>query len=142
MISFKKIGFLEILVLFSAFYVLSTLIWTASTRSSVQEKANLIKSNHQIIVNFVNKEINNCDRGNDQTKTIRGDLCIDNWSSKKIIDFRNFLDKSEAPDPNIKVLISKYAPECEKYRKIGPKLFRYFFLIGDPSYIFSYYLNK
>ena len=55
MISFKKIGFLEILVFFSAFYVISTLIWTASTRSSVQEKANLIKSNHQIIVNFVNK---------------------------------------------------------------------------------------
>ena len=57
MISLKKIGFLEILVLFSAFYVLSTLIWTASTRSSVQEKANLIKSNHQLIVNFVNNEI-------------------------------------------------------------------------------------
>ena len=61
MINFKKIGFLEILVLFSAFYVLSTLIWTASTRSSVQEKANLIKSNHQLIVNFINKEINNCE---------------------------------------------------------------------------------
>ena len=40
MINFKKIGFLEILVLFSAFYVVSTLIWTASTRSKVEDKAN------------------------------------------------------------------------------------------------------
>ena len=43
----------------------------------------------RFIVNFVNKEINNCDRGNDQTKTIWGDLCIDNWSSKKIINYIN-----------------------------------------------------
>ena len=72
MISFKKFGFLEILVFFSAFYVLSTLIWTASTRSAVEEKANIIKDNHKIIVNFVNSQINTCDRGNDQTKTIMG----------------------------------------------------------------------
>ena len=105
MISLKKISFLEILVLFSAFYVLSTLIWTASTRSSVQEKANLIKSNHQLIVNFVNNEINNCDRGNDQTKTIWGDLCIDNWSSKKIISFINLNLKLKNPHSNSKIIV-------------------------------------
>ena len=59
MINFKKIGLLEILVSFSAIYVISTLIWTASTRSSVEEKANLIKSNHKQVVEFVNNQINN-----------------------------------------------------------------------------------
>ena len=43
---------------------------------------------------FVNKEINNCDRGNDQTKTIWGDLCIDNWSSKKIINYIMYPNKN------------------------------------------------
>ena len=50
MISFKKIGLLETVVLLSAIYVFSTLIWTATTRSAVQEKANLVKSNHETIV--------------------------------------------------------------------------------------------
>ena len=83
MINFKKIGFLEILVLFSAFYVVTTLIWTASTRSSVEDKANLIKSNHKIVVEFVNNQINNCDKGDDKLKTIWGDKCNEVWSSKK-----------------------------------------------------------
>ena len=114
MINFKKIGFLEILVLFSAFYVLTTLIWTASTRSSVQEKANLIKSNHQLIVNFINKEINNCDRGNDQTKTIWGDLCIDNWSSKNNQLYK-FKSKSQNPHSNSKNIVkSAHGPKITR----------------------------
>ena len=89
MINFKRIGLLEILVLFSAIYVISTLIWTASTRSNVEEKANLIKSNHKIVVDFINNEINKCDKGDDQLKTIWGDMCKDPWSSKKIINYIN-----------------------------------------------------
>ena len=54
MVNFKNFGPLEALVLFSAIYVLSTLIWTASTRSAVQEKANIVKSNHKTIINFLN----------------------------------------------------------------------------------------
>ena len=52
-----------------------------------------------------------------------------NWSrnGQKRVVFRNVFEKSEALDPNINILISKYAPGCEKYRKIGPKLFEYFF---------------
>ena len=53
MINFRKLGLLEVLVFFSALYVVSTLLWTASTRSAVEEKANLIKSNHKTIVNFI-----------------------------------------------------------------------------------------
>ena len=47
-------------------------------------------------------------------------------NGQKRIDFMKFFEKIEALDPNINILISKYAPECEKYRKIGPKLFIYF----------------
>ena len=43
MINLRRFGFLELIVFFSALYVLSTLIWTASTRSAVEEKANIIK---------------------------------------------------------------------------------------------------
>ncbi len=89
MINFKKIGLLEILVLFSLIYVVSTLIWTASTRSSVEEKANVIKLNHKMVVEFVNNEINKCDKGDNQLETIWGDKCNEAWSSKKIIKHIN-----------------------------------------------------
>ena len=55
--SFKKFGLLELLVIFSAVYVVSMLLWTASTRSAVEEKANTVKSNHKQIVDFINTEI-------------------------------------------------------------------------------------
>ena len=89
MINIKKFGLLEILVWLSAAYVAFTLIWTASTRSSVEEKANLIKSNHKSIVDFLNKEINKCDKNNGKTKTAWGDFCDDVWSSNKIIKYIN-----------------------------------------------------
>ena len=89
MINFKKFGILEIIVFFSALYVLSTLIWTASTRSAVEEKANIIKDNHKIIVDFVNNQINACDGRDDSTKTSWGELCNDSWTSKKIINYIN-----------------------------------------------------
>ena len=43
---FKNFGLLEFLVVFSAVYVFTMLLWTASTRSAVEEKANTVKSNH------------------------------------------------------------------------------------------------
>ena len=86
MISFKKIGLLETVVLLSAIYVFSTLIWTATTRSAVQEKANLVKSNHETIVNFINNQVNNCDNSGKKEKTLWGDFCDETWSSKKIIN--------------------------------------------------------
>ena len=89
MINFKKFGILEIIVFFSALYVISTLLWTASTRSAVEEKANIIKDNHKIIVDFVNNQINTCDGRDDNTKTSWGELCNDSWTSKKIINYIN-----------------------------------------------------
>ncbi len=55
---FKNFGLLELLVIFSAAYVVVMLLWTASTRSAVEEKANTVKSNHKQIVEFINDEIN------------------------------------------------------------------------------------
>ena len=46
----------------------------------------------------------------------------------------------EALDLNIDILISKYAPECEKYRKIGPKKHILFRTCNPP--IFSFFETK
>ncbi len=44
----KNFGPLEVLVLSSITYVVAMLLWTASTRSEVLQKANDIKSNHKL----------------------------------------------------------------------------------------------
>ena len=86
---FKNFGLLESLVIFSAVYVISMLIWTASTRSVVEEKANTVKSNHKQIVDFINSEINQCDQGDENSKTKWGDPCKGEWLSEKIIQYIN-----------------------------------------------------
>ena len=50
----KNFGPLEALVLSSLTYVIIMLIWTASTRSAVVQKANDIKANHKVVVEFIN----------------------------------------------------------------------------------------
>ena len=89
MINLRRFGVLELIVFFSALYVLSTLIWTVSTRSAVEEKANIIKDNHKTIVDFVNSQINACEGRDDSTRTLWGELCNDSWTSKKIINYIN-----------------------------------------------------
>ena len=59
-INLKNFGFLEFLVSFSAIFVVGMLIWTASTRPAVEARANLVKDNHNKVVNLINNEINNC----------------------------------------------------------------------------------
>ena len=54
MINLRKFGLLEILVFFSAFYVVSTLLWTASTRSAIEEKANIIINNFINLLQYEN----------------------------------------------------------------------------------------
>ena len=70
----KKFGPLEFLVLSSLFYVIVMLIWTASTRSAVLQKANDIKSNHKVIVEFINNEVNKCSSNKDSL-TAWGEKC-------------------------------------------------------------------
>ena len=56
----KNFGPLEALVLSSLTYVVIMLIWTASTRSAVVQKANDIKANHKLVVEFINNQVNEC----------------------------------------------------------------------------------
>ena len=57
----KNFGPLEFLVLSSLAYVIIMLIWTASsTRSAVVQKANDIKANHKLVVEFINNQVNEC----------------------------------------------------------------------------------
>ena len=92
----KNFGPLEFLVLSSLFYVVVMLIWTASTRASVLQKANDIKSNHKMIVEFINDEINECSsKGNNQTSW--GENCNSLWNSSKIVKY--ILDNFKLNNP-------------------------------------------
>ena len=82
----KNFGPLEVLVLGSLIYVVSTLIWTASTRSAVVQKANDIKSNHKMVIEFVNNEVNKCSSDEDG-KTSWGENCNSSWTSSKIVTY-------------------------------------------------------
>ena len=86
-INFKNFGLLEALVTMSVIYVVGMLIWTASTRPAVEAKANLVKENHQKVVDFINGEINNCGNNDEDKKTIWGDACNEEWISSKIVNY-------------------------------------------------------
>ena len=88
-INFKNFGLLEALVTMSVIYVVGMLIWTASTRPAVEAKANLVKENHQKVVDFINGEINNCGNNDEDKKTIWGDACNEEWISSKIVNYIN-----------------------------------------------------
>ncbi len=120
MINFRKFGLLEVLVFFSVLYVVSTLLWTASTRSAVEEKANLIKSNHKTIVDFINNQINKCDNSNEQSKTIWGDQCNDTWSSNKIIKYINInLNLKNPYSKSSSIVMSAQDPRLQAEGKAG-----------------------
>ena len=92
----KNFGPLEFLVLSSLFYVVVMLIWTASTRASVLQKANDIKSNHKMIVEFINGEINKCS-SNEDNLTSWGENCNSLWNSSKIVKY--ILDNFKLNNP-------------------------------------------
>ena len=81
----KNFGPLEILVLSSITYVVIMLIWTASTRSAVVQKANDIKANHKLVVEFINNQVNECS-SNKEGSTPWGDNCNSAWISSKIVN--------------------------------------------------------
>jgi len=82
----KNFGPLEFLVLSSLTYVVIMLIWTASTRSSVLQKANDIKYNHKTIVEFINNEVNKCS-SNENGLTSWGENCNSTWNSSIIVKY-------------------------------------------------------
>ena len=81
----KNFGPLEALVLSSLAYVVIMLIWTASTRSAIIQKANDIKSNHKLVVEFINNQVNECSL-NDKGTTSWGENCNSAWVSSKIVE--------------------------------------------------------
>ncbi len=82
----KNFGSLEILVLSSITYIIVMLLWTASTRTEVLQKANDIKSNHKSVVDFINNEVNNCS-SNEGGLTSWGEKCNSVWTSDKIVSY-------------------------------------------------------
>ena len=112
-LSFKNFGMLEALVILSLIYVVGMLLWTVSTRPAVEAKANLVKENHNKVVNFINNEINKCGNTDENTLTVWGDPCNGEWISNKVVDYINnnlkiknpFSEDSKVktdPDPRIK----------------------------------------
>ena len=93
---FKNFGPLEILVISSLFYVFTMLTWTVLTRSEVVKKANDIQSNHKIVVEFINNEVNKCS-ADLKTTTSWGENCSSVWTSSKIIKY--ILDNFELNNP-------------------------------------------
>ena len=82
----KNFGPLEFLVISSIIYVITMLTWTASTRTAVEEKSNQIKSNHKIVVDFMNDQVNKCSI-DENSSTAWGEICLEDWSSDKITSF-------------------------------------------------------
>lgn len=96
-INLKNFGLLEVIVLLSVFYVVIMLVWTASTRPAVEAKANLVKENHNKVVNFINNEINKCGNNEEGSVTIWGDPCNGEWIANKVVDYINSNLKIENP---------------------------------------------
>ena len=92
----KNFGPLEFLVTSSLAYVIIMLIWTASTRSAVVQKANDIKFNHKTVVEFINNEVNKCS-SNENGKTSWGENCNSSWTSSNIV--RYILDNFKLNNP-------------------------------------------
>ena len=92
----KKFGPLEFLVLSSLSYVVVMLVWTATTRSEVLQKASDIKSNHKMVVELINNEVNKC-ISNSDGKTSWGENCNSSWNSSKIVNY--ILDNFKLNNP-------------------------------------------
>ena len=92
----KNFGALEMLVISSLLYVIIMLVWTASTRSDVIKKANDIQSNHKIVVEFINEEVNKCS-SDSEALTAWGESCVSSWTSSKIV--KHILDNFELNNP-------------------------------------------
>ena len=92
----KNFGPLEFLVISSLADVIIMLIWTASTRSAVVQKANDIKFNHKTVVEFINNEVNKCS-SNENGKTSWGENCNSSWTSSNIV--RYILDNFKLNNP-------------------------------------------
>ena len=115
----KNFGPLEVLVFSSVFYVVAMLIWTASTRNEILNKADNIKYNHKSVVEFLNNEINKCSQ-DFQKKTSWGEDCNTTWTSSLIVE--NILKKIKLKNPysiNKPLIQSSSDPRIDAEGKAG-----------------------
>jgi len=133
----KNFGPLEFLVLSSLFYVMIMLIWTASTRSSVLQKANDIKSNHKTIVEFINNEVNACS-ADENGLTSWGENCNSSWNSSVIVKY--ILDNFKLSNPyniNKPLIQTSQDPRIQAEGKAGQSTDKGIIFVSESNFEFE-----
>jgi len=133
----KNFGPLEFLVLSSLFYVVIMLIWTASTRSSVLQKANDIKSNHKTIVEFINNEVNACS-ADENGFTSWGENCNSSWNSSVIVKY--ILDNFKLSNPyniNKPLIQTSQDPRIQAEGKAGQSTDKGIIFVSESNFEFE-----
>ena len=133
----KNFGPLEFLVLSSLFYVVIMLIWTASTRSSVLQKANDIKSNHKTIVEFINNEVNACS-ADENGLTSWGENCNSSWNSSVIVKY--ILDNFKLNNPyniNKPLIQTSQDPRIQAEGKAGQSTDKGIIFVSESNFEFE-----
>ena len=133
----KNFGPLEFLVLSSLSYVVIMLIWTASTRSSVLQKANDIKTNHKTIVEFINNEVNACS-ADENGLTSWGENCNSSWSSSVIVKY--ILDNFKLNNPyniNKPLIQTSQDPRIQAEGKAGQSTDKGIIFVSENNFEFE-----
>ena len=133
----KNFGPLEFLVLSSLFYVVIMLIWTASTRSSVLQKANDIKSNHKTIVEFINNEVSACS-ADENGLTSWGENCNSSWNSSVIVKY--ILDNFKLNNPyniNKPLIQTSQDPRIQAEGKAGQSTDKGIIFVSENNFEFE-----
>ena len=133
----KNFGPLEFLVLSSLSYVVIMLIWTASTRSSVLQKANDIKSNHKTIVEFINNEVNACS-ADENGLTSWGENCNSSWNSSVIVKY--ILDNFKLSNPyniNKPLIQTSQDPRIQAEGKAGQSTDKGIIFVSESNFEFE-----
>ena len=133
----KNFGPLEFLVLSSLSYIVIMLIWTASTRSSVLQKANDIKTNHKTIVEFINNEVNACS-ADENGLTSWGENCNSSWNSSVIVKY--ILDNFKLSNPyniNKPLIQTSQDPRIQAEGKAGQSTDKGIIFVSENNFEFE-----
>ena len=133
----KNFGPLEFLVLSSLSYIVIMLIWTASTRSSVLQKANDIKTNHKTIVEFINNEVNACS-ADENGLTSWGENCNSSWNSSIIVKY--ILDNFKLNNPyniNKPLIQTSQDPRIQAEGKAGQSTDKGIIFVSENNFEFE-----
>ena len=133
----KNFGPLEFLVLSSLSYIVIMLIWTASTRSSVLQKANDIKTNHKTIVEFINNEVNACS-ADENGLTSWGENCNSSWNSTVIVKY--ILDNFKLNNPyniNKPLIQTSQDPRIQAEGKAGQSTDKGIIFVSESNFEFE-----